>query len=162
MCFLDPLELNKKDYVFFPLNNNKEMDKAGGCHWSLLVANNKDFSLIHYDSIAGGSNESEAKLFYEKYKSVFKWTKLSNCNDFPQQGNSYDCGVFLCGLYTYIYNKQTASKYLKYYIFLSAATEIIANMVTNKSSVNYKSITPENVLQLRNRIKMIIHDLALK
>ena len=97
ICFIDPLGLDSKKFVFFPLNSSKEMEKAGGYHWSLLVLNAQESNIVHYDSIAGGSNESEANFFFQKYKSVFKSTKLVNAIDFPQQSNSSDCGVFVCG-----------------------------------------------------------------
>lgn len=101
MCILDPLELNKKDFVFFPLNDSKSIDSAGGSHWSLLVANIKDFTFVHYDSISGGSNENVAKCFFQKYKSYFKVSQLIAAKDFPQQNNSSDCGVYVCCLFLF-------------------------------------------------------------
>ena len=97
MCFLDPLELDLKDYVFFPLNDNKNNLSAGGSHWSLLCVDKKNSQFIHYDSITNSSNENDARKFFQKYKSYFKVNKFINAKDFPQQNNSSDCGVYVCG-----------------------------------------------------------------
>ncbi len=96
ICFLDPLELSQKSIIFFPLNNNKELFKAGGSHWSLLVVNKKEKSLIHYDSLSN-TNFNEARLFYDKYKSYLQLNKFQSYENFPQQTNSSDCGVYVIG-----------------------------------------------------------------
>lgn len=95
VCFLDPLEINTREVVFFPLNNNIQTDKAGGSHWSLMVLFRSNRSLVHFDSI--GSNENEARMFYNKYKSYFGIENFTIDSSFPKQKNSSDCGVFLLG-----------------------------------------------------------------
>lgn len=95
MCFLEPLELKNKSYVFLPLNSNQTTD-AGGSHWSLLVIDLKSSVIKHYDSI--GSNEEEAKRFSNKYKNFFGIKKFESQINFPQQNNSYDCGAFVLGI----------------------------------------------------------------
>lgn len=94
MCFLEPLELNRKDYLFLPLNNNRTTE-AGGCHWSLMVIDKKRSILKHCDSI--GSNENEALSFFEKYKTHFGLEKFETEINFPKQTNSVDCGAYVLG-----------------------------------------------------------------
>ena len=101
MCFLDPLELKKKRFIFLPLNNNKNLE-AGGDHWSLLVIDRNDSLMKHYDSI--GSNKNDALYFFEKYKQYFEIDKFDNETKFPKQKNSSDCGAYLLGNLSYNYN----------------------------------------------------------
>jgi sentrin-specific protease 8 len=94
-CFLEPLELNKKDLVLIPLNNNPTSESAGGSHWSLLVFYTRCQTAVHYDST--GSNLNEAMEFFKKYQNFFKIDKFIHEKKFPQQTNSSDCGVYLIG-----------------------------------------------------------------
>jgi sentrin-specific protease 8 len=95
MCFIEPLELDRKKFVLMPLNNNASASCAGGCHWSLMVLNRSTFTLHHYDSI--GSNQSEARAFFAKYKKCFQIEKFESVANFPKQTNSSDCGVYVLG-----------------------------------------------------------------
>lgn len=157
MCFLDPLDLNLKDYVFFPLNDNKSNQSAGGSHWSLLVADLKQSQFFHYDSISGSSTEHDARSFFQKYKEYFKINKFINAQDFPQQNNSSDCGVYVCGEFSFCSHFYNPIKSISNF---QAATEIIANSLTNRSAIGYKSINSQYILDLRNRIKTIIINLS--
>lgn len=94
--FLDPLDLDDKDFIFFPLNDNNEVNSEGGSHWSLLLVDKVNSTFYHIDSM-NGANNSEAKRFYEKYKKYFKANKLEMVKEFPRQQNSSDCGVYVLG-----------------------------------------------------------------
>ena len=96
ICFLEPLELKDKEIIFLPLNNNMHLSKAGGSHWSLLVIYKHKSTFTHYDSFMG-SNSNQAVLFYKKYKNYFESNHYDDINNFPQQTNSSDCGVYLLG-----------------------------------------------------------------
>lgn len=98
MCFFEPLELDKKNFIFFPLNNSVVTDAAGGSHWSLGLLNRKTSTFSHYDSF-GGSNSSEAVKFFQKFKAYFKIDKFVDEKEFPQQQNTSDCGVYVIGKY---------------------------------------------------------------
>ncbi len=95
MCFFEPLELDKRNKIVFPLNNNKS-NSCGGSHWSLLVLNRCTSTFTHYDSFMG-SNAAEAEEFFNKFKFYFKADKLINDEQFPQQQNTSDCGVYVLG-----------------------------------------------------------------
>lgn len=101
MCFLDPLEMDQKDAVFFPLNNNQSIS-AGGSHWSLLVMLRSNRSMVHFDST--GSNENEARMFFNKYKAYFQANKFTSDVKFPKQTNSSDCGVYLLGWFGFYFD----------------------------------------------------------
>ena len=99
-CFLDPLELNVKELVFLPVNNNLDKLSAGGSHWSLLVFVKETRKFLHLDSM-DKSNQDEAVKFYEKYKGYFRATKFEHAVTFPRQVNSSDCGVYVLGDFAY-------------------------------------------------------------
>ena len=92
---IEPLELNKKQFVFLPINDNQE-NTAGGSHWSLLVLSAPQSTYIHYDSYSPANNRT-ANQFIVKFKSYFKIDLLMTDSEFPQQTNTCDCGVYLIG-----------------------------------------------------------------
>jgi sentrin-specific protease 8 len=95
MCFLDPLDMNKKKYCFMPLNNNIYAEMTGGTHWSLMFVDRSTSIMYHFDSI--GSNNDQAIKFFQKYKSYFGLEKYLTYESFPKQSNSSDCGVYVLG-----------------------------------------------------------------
>lgn len=94
-CFIDPLELNNKKYIFLPLNNNSSLESSGGCHWSLLLVDSSSKRLLHFDSI--GSNKHIADSFFKRAKIYFNVDRIEHVN-FPKQTNSSDCGVYVLGI----------------------------------------------------------------
>ena len=96
MCFLEPLELSKKRFVFFPLNNNQHSLKSGGSHWSLLVHSRDQKTFFHFDS-GHGMNDHEATFLYKRIKNYFNANNIVLVNVYAQQSNSYDCGVYVLG-----------------------------------------------------------------
>ena len=96
MCFLDPLMLDTKAYCFLPLNNNQASEAAGGTHWSLLLVDATNSKMYHFDSI--GANSSEAMRFFSKFRFYFRLRTFENCEKFPKQTNSSDCGVYVLGI----------------------------------------------------------------
>lgn len=60
--FLEPLDINRKSFVFFALNDNDSPDTAGGSHWSLLVYSKPETCFYHLDS-SSGSNHNVAWEF---------------------------------------------------------------------------------------------------
>jgi sentrin-specific protease 8 len=94
-CIMDSLELDQKNQLFLPLNNNNKIEQSGGSHWSLLWINKETKTLYHLDSM-NNSNEREAKHFYSKFKIYFQLDHFQSLS-FPQQINSNDCGVYVIG-----------------------------------------------------------------
>lgn len=90
--FLDPLNAREKEFIFFPLNDNEE-DRAGGCHWSLLVFSRPEQTFFHYDSY----DQHNFRLCTEFARTL---GNAIGCPDYDlqpceclQQPNSYDCGI---------------------------------------------------------------------
>lgn len=90
--FLDPLNANQRQFIFFPLNDN-QMDSAGGSHWSLLVFSRLENTFYHFDS-SKGSNKLISSYFVNGVKSSLNAID-ANLVNVPclQQSNGYDCGI---------------------------------------------------------------------
>lgn len=94
--FLDPLVKDKYySYIFFPLNDQEQLQTVGGTHWSLVVYGTQDKRLFHMDSI-WDSNEKQARKLAIKLKFYFK-DIVDIITPLPtrQQQNGYDCGIHL-------------------------------------------------------------------
>lgn len=96
---IEGLELHRKQYVFFPVNDCRAQTVPGGTHWSLLVYNARVNAFQHYDSCPSSNNMSVAESL-AKVLAVF----LRDSSKFaPQpiiqemactpQSNTYDCGM---------------------------------------------------------------------
>ncbi|XP_026725971.1 sentrin-specific protease 8 isoform X1 [Trichoplusia ni] len=92
--FLEPLGISRKQFVFFPLNDNDTPDVAGGSHWSLLVYSKPEVSFFHFDS-SYVTNHNAAWDFASHLIPYL--TSIGSINyvdkECMQQGNGYDCGV---------------------------------------------------------------------
>lgn len=96
-----PLELENKDFIFIPINDNTDKFKSGGgTHWALMIYSKLDEKFIYIDSTNGRIgiiNEIAIKI-----KSIMKRSSIKKDEGliiYPQierkQYNSYDCGVFV-------------------------------------------------------------------
>ncbi|XP_028160173.1 sentrin-specific protease 8 [Ostrinia furnacalis] len=92
--FLEPLDINRKRFVFFALNDNDSPDTAGGSHWSLLVYSKPESCFYHLDS-SSGSNHNVAWEFASHLITYFSKGEAVNFVDKEclQQSNGYDCGI---------------------------------------------------------------------
>jgi len=54
--------LPETELVFFPLNNNTSVTRAGGSHWTLLVLDVPRARLLSFDSIRGSNDAAAKKL----------------------------------------------------------------------------------------------------
>ncbi|XP_065158467.1 sentrin-specific protease 8 [Atheta coriaria] len=93
-AFLNPLDAESKDFIFFALNNNEQTEVSGGSHWSLLVYSFPERKCFHFDS-SRGANQKQA---VEMSSKVLKFLKVDTYNGFVEartlpQVNGYDCGV---------------------------------------------------------------------
>ncbi|NXX45988.1 SENP8 protease, partial [Tricholaema leucomelas] len=95
--FLQPLQLQGKKLVFFPINDNSNR-LAGGTHWSLLVYYGDKDCFSHYDS-RGEYNSVHAKQVVEKVEFFVRphlGSKTILVEEMaPAQRNSYDCGMYV-------------------------------------------------------------------
>lgn len=99
--FVDPLRLPDKELVIFPINDNDDVNLAGGgSHWSLLVYNRSRNIFEHYDSYFQCNRLYAGKLF-ENIKGFMGPPASSatfTLHFTPQQKNGYDCGVFVLAI----------------------------------------------------------------
>jgi sentrin-specific protease 8 len=93
--FLDPLNASSKQFIFMAVNDNNNLARAGGSHWSLLVYSKSENTFFHYDS-SGHSNWASASELKTIVKQVLHCSTAEFVNgESLQQNNSYDCGVHL-------------------------------------------------------------------
>lgn len=90
--FLEPLNAANKQFIFFPLNDNAK-DRAGGCHWSLLVFSRAEQTFFHFDSF----NRNNLAHCYQFVRNLAhgigcKEFDIKSC-ECLQQTNGYDCGI---------------------------------------------------------------------
>lgn len=91
--FLEPLRAHEKDFLFFALNDNLQVERAGGSHWSLLVYSRPENTFFHYDSSYGSNHTNSALLTNILMRALqvpHADFREASC---LQQTNSYDCGI---------------------------------------------------------------------
>lgn len=96
-CIFLPLNLDKKKYIFAPINDNQKIQYTiSGSHWTLNIID-VDNSLIYYlDSTLG--DVSNAHIFQKRIEILFgKKFKFIYALNKQYQNNSSDCGMFLLG-----------------------------------------------------------------
>lgn len=110
--FLNPLNAHVKDFIFFALNDNEQIDHSGGSHWSLLVLSQPEQLIFHYDSSKGANQDQAVYLSKKLIKFMGMKTYSSHIEgSCLQQRNGYDCGIhLLCNTELLA---DFASKYLK-------------------------------------------------
>jgi len=111
--FLGPLELWRKELIFFAVNNNQSLLTAGGSHWSLLIYERSTSTFHHFDS-SGAINDQAANDLAKKClptisdglgNEVMKFESHPDCS---QQDNSFDCGIYaLCFVEEILSNYQS-------------------------------------------------------
>ena len=96
-CIFTPLELDKKKFIFAPINDNKKIQyTCSGTHWTLNVVDVENNLIYYLDSTLGDVSNAHTfherieKLFGKKFKFIYGLKK-------QYQSNSYDCGMFLLG-----------------------------------------------------------------
>ncbi|XP_072025826.1 sentrin-specific protease 8-like [Amphiura filiformis] len=139
--FLEPLNLESKNFVFLVINDKSDSSTAGGSHWSLLVFQRHLNQFSHFDSM-GGSNAWMAKDISKKIKPFLKVDV--DCTfikeDAPQQTNCYDCGVFVV-----------------------CTAEQLCNQFFHGSTIPLKTaVTQQAVTSKRNELKALIVELSKK
>ena len=107
-CIFLPLELNKKKFIFAPINDNTKLQyTCSGSHWTLNVVD-VDNSIIYYLDSTNG-NVSNAHTFHRRLERLFgKKFEFVHGLETQYQTNGYDCGMFLLGftelVMKYIFN----------------------------------------------------------
>ena len=96
-CIFLPLELNKKKFIFAPINDNTKIQyTCSGSHWTLNVVDVDNSTIYYLDSTNG--NVSNAHTSHRRFEKLFgKKFEFVHGLEIQYQTNSYDCGMFLLG-----------------------------------------------------------------
>ena len=96
-CIFLPLELNKKKFIFAPINDNTKIQyTCSGSHWTLNVVDVDNSTIYYLDSTNG--NVSNAHTSHKRFEKLFgKKFEFVHGLEIQYQTNSYDCGMFLLG-----------------------------------------------------------------
>ncbi|KAH8033018.1 hypothetical protein MRX96_013699 [Rhipicephalus microplus] len=92
---LKSLDLKHKKLILLPINDCRDFELPGGCHWSLLVYNQAKKMFEHYDS-SNGHNHSHAKTIARALTPLLSLREGRVVeSDCLQQHNSHDCGLYV-------------------------------------------------------------------
>ena len=97
-CIFLPLKLDKKKFIFAPINDNKKIQyTCSGSHWTLNLVDVDNNVIYYLDSNLG--DVSNAHTFHKKLEKLFgkKFEFIYALQKDKYQNNSYDCGMFLLG-----------------------------------------------------------------
>lgn len=129
---LDELKIFSYDVVLIPINDNHDVSRIGGSHWSLLVYYKENDCFYYLDSLHNYNYEDALDLKAKLeicLRNVVIPIKCINC---AQQTNSYDCGVYV----------------LK---FIDLILKGISNG-KNIENIDFINFTPQSVDTLRKEI----------
>ena len=86
--------LEDSEYTILPVNNNDNLEKDAGSHWSILLYRKKSNKFYHFDSIKG-ANEKYARQITKILAKANKCFKDEMINsESPQQKDAYSCGIY--------------------------------------------------------------------
>jgi len=90
---LEPRGFAAARLVLFAVNNNPDVERAGGgSHWSLLAYSAAGNSFHSYDSMAGSNRQAAQAVYNAAAAAVPPGARFVE-EQAPQQANGYDCGV---------------------------------------------------------------------
>eukprot|EP00742_Colponemidia_sp_Colp-10_P008775 GILJ01009526.1.p1 GENE.GILJ01009526.1~~GILJ01009526.1.p1 ORF type:complete len:279 (+),score=35.27 GILJ01009526.1:94-930(+) len=140
---LMPLKLESRDLIFFPVNNNVDMQGEGGSHWSLIVFIKATRTFHSFDSLQG-SNREPSRVLYEKLSAFLTSIDVPGPFEFvieatPQQINSSDCGVYVIAIAEELLRRylgeqsdemNVASE--QHYLFVKKMRDFIYRLISSK------------------------------
>ncbi|KAG8294610.1 SUMO1 sentrin specific peptidase 8 [Homalodisca vitripennis] len=92
---VEPLQIQNKSFIFFPISDSPAIGQVGGSHWSLLLYVKGHDEFLYFDSI-GDYNLLHAKQVVKKISKHLGLGELTPINKVavPQQSNGVDCGIY--------------------------------------------------------------------
>ncbi|PRW59712.1 NEDD8-specific protease 1 [Chlorella sorokiniana] len=139
---LEPRGFAAARLVLFAVNNNPDVECAGGgSHWSLLAYSAGGNSFHSYDSMAG-SNRQAARAVYKAAAAAAPPGARFVEERAPQQANGYDCGVHVLALAKLLCERAAAA---------AAAGSQAVDM-----QVSSTGITPASVTALRQEVLELV------
>jgi Ulp1 family protease len=152
-CIFNPLELDKKKFIFVPINDNEKIQyKTSGSHWVLNIIDVDNNTIYYLDSMSGNVNNSKvskqkfSKLFGKKFSYVYGLEK-------KYQNNSFDCGMFVLSFTEIILDFLKSKNYNINCLNETKLDEILKDKPKTKES---------NISNFRKEIKQLIYNLIKK
>jgi len=105
---LKDLKMTEKELIFMPINNNPDIETAGGSHWSLLVYKRERNLFAYYDSASSSNMKAVQRAAQKIWPILSEQEPLFQLQNCPQQLNGDDCG-----LYTLFFTEYLANEHLK-------------------------------------------------
>ena len=139
---LNAMQLWYKKHIYIPLSdNNTNLEKEGGSHWSLLVYNLDEETWYHMDSCKG-YNTKHARRLAERINRYINGStpiefKEPKCT---QQDNNNDCGAYMM-----LFTKKCTE--------LAENGEQIESFIINKNKVREQRECIENIIMVERQIK---------
>ena len=152
-CIFIPLQMDKKKFIFAPVNDNTKIAyQTGGSHWALNVIDVTNNKILYFDSML--SNINNARRFQKKLEKLFNKKFSFECPiEEHYQGNSYDCGMFVLG-FTHVILEYLSSKKFD----INSLPDVNFDELFNNS----ERTKQENMSKFRKEIKEIINNLIQK
>jgi len=146
-------EIEGKNLVFFPVNDNANITGTGGSHWSLLVFDASDQTFYAFDSASQSNSRVAKKLAVQlapfltnEEKKTHPETNFVMAKT-PQQDNGYDCGLFALGIAEFLADSLVQSE-KKSQVFRTADQAVQDGLM--------QAVTPKTAHEARGRIKQWI------
>ena len=152
-CIFIPLQMDKKKFIFAPVNDNTKIAyQTGGSHWALNVIDVTNNEILYFDSML--SNINNARRFQKKVEKLFNKKFSFECPiEEHYQGNSYDCGMFVLGFTQVILEYLSSKKF-----DINSLPDVNFDELFNNS----ERTKQENMYKFRKEIKEIINNLIQK
>lgn len=84
---------NDPDWIFFPVNNNENVDASGGTHWTLILYRKNEDRFFYYDSL-NKAPSGAAKRAHVRLRALYQTTADLERKLAPQQQEA-ECGVMV-------------------------------------------------------------------
>lgn len=84
---------NDPDWIFFPVNNNENVDSSGGTHWTLIVYCRNADRFRYYDSLNNPPSDAAARA-HARLQALYQSTADLEQDGAPQQ-QEVECGVMV-------------------------------------------------------------------
>lgn len=153
--YLDPLNAERKRFIFMALNNSSTVDDTG-THWTLLVFSRTERAFFHYDSLTSASSLSLLRPFLNSLSRALGCPEYHYVEaECKIQINGYDCGMFV------MYNAEVlARRIVNYGSIVPDAETILCAENKQEGYDDPLQIRYIDVTYKRDKILEIIEDLG--
>jgi sentrin-specific protease 8 len=100
-----PLNMENKEYIFLPVNDNtNKFNYGGGSHWALIVYQKSDNCFYYIDSMLSYINNTN--ILCDKISKIMDRVEgeIVKADIIKYQENTYDCGMFVLAFTQFLLN----------------------------------------------------------